>query len=215
MLIALIFPVTREILFFSGHASTKVFEMIKDGANTLNVHTKTLAFIKSKYPELDGHFINTMGWKIGQEFRDKNFLINAKASNTIKEGMTLNISLGFSNLANPDSQDAKSKTYSLLLIDTICVTKDFPIILTDSPKEQGDISYYFKVSFGFNFLIHAKLTIKQDEEELQEEKKEKKPEKKPSNTAILKSKLRGETKNVVMLNSIESVFNHSNLLFQL
>ncbi|KAK9470440.1 FACT complex subunit-domain-containing protein [Dipodascopsis tothii] len=158
----------------------KVFEMLKDGANTVEVHSKTIAAIKAKYPELVGHFIKTMGWRIGAEFRDKNFLINAKSSGTIKEGMTLNISLGFQDLTSPNTTDPRGKTYSLLLIDTVLITKDFPVVLTDSPKEQGDISYYFK-----------------DEEELQDEKKEKAPKKeKPANTAVLKSKLRGEARNV-------------------
>jgi nucleosome binding factor SPN SPT16 subunit len=58
--------------------------------------------------------------------------------------MTLNVTVGFQNLENPKVKDPKEAKYSLLLVDTIVVTNDAPIILTDSAKDSKHISFFIK-----------------------------------------------------------------------
>ncbi|KAF5117592.1 hypothetical protein DV454_001076 [Geotrichum candidum] len=153
----------------------KVLESIKDGVEAKSVYQAAVDFIKSKNPSLLNYFLKNVGWGIGIEFRDTSLLLNAKNTNKLKSGMTLCVSIGFHNIPNPDAKEKENKVYSILLTDTVIVTKDAPVLLTDSPINRSSIAFYFE-----------------DEEE---EKKPIKKEKKPVQSVILKSKLRGEARN--------------------
>lgn len=161
---------------FAVSLENKVLESIKEGTKIKDVYIAAQEFIKEKKPELLPYFLKNVGWGTGIEFRDNTLLLNEKNPHVLKEGMTLNVVIGFQNIPNDDATDAKSKVYSILLIDTIKVTNGHPIVFTESPKSRGDVSYYFK-------------------EEEEDSKPVKKEVKKPTKTAILKTKLRGETKS--------------------
>ncbi|OLL26729.1 FACT complex subunit spt16 [Neolecta irregularis DAH-3] len=122
----------------------KVFESIKDGVVVKDVFNKAISIIKSRHPELESHFVKNLGAGLGIEFRDSSLVLNAKNNRPLKEGMILNISIGFDGLENPNPSDPKSKNYSLLVIDVIRVTADAPVVLTETPKQIGDVSFYFK-----------------------------------------------------------------------
>jgi nucleosome binding factor SPN SPT16 subunit len=85
-----------------------------------------------------------MGSAIGIEFRDSTTLLNAKNTRVLKAGMALNVSIGFQNLDNPEGKNSKESKYSLLLVDTVLVTNDAPVVLTDSQKELKHISFFIK-----------------------------------------------------------------------
>ncbi|KAG4304385.1 hypothetical protein PORY_002095 [Pneumocystis oryctolagi] len=159
----------------------KVLESIKDGVVIKDVYNKAVGLIRMKYPELESKFVRNIGFGIGIEFQDRNLMLNSKNNRVLKDGMTLNLSIGFNDIENPNPQHARNKTYSLLLIDTIRVTKDAPIVYTDNPKSYNDISYY-----------------NDDEVSEKESVSKKRPERKASaiNSAILKRKTRGENKDV-------------------
>ncbi|KAG5439124.1 hypothetical protein PCANB_001423 [Pneumocystis canis] len=159
----------------------KVFESIKDGAVIKDVYNKALGLIRMKYPELESKFVRNIGFGIGIEFQDRNLMLNSKNNRVLKDGMTLNVSIGFNGIENPKPQHPRNRTYSLLLIDTVRVTKDTPIVYTDNLKSYNDISYY-----------------NDDEPSGKETISKKKPERKASavNSAILKRKTRGENKDV-------------------
>lgn len=160
----------------------KVLSDISDGAVCKDIYSKAVSFIKAKHPELEKHFLKNIGAGIGIEVRDSNLVISPKSTRVLKDGMTLYITLGFHDLENPKPQDSKSKTYSLLLSDTIRVTAGDPIVFTGGcPKDLKETAFYFK------------------EDEPEEKVKAKKPAPKPApakNTAVLKSKLRGERKEI-------------------
>ena len=122
----------------------KVFEMIKDGVVIKDIYTNAVGQIRAKFPELESHFVKNIGSGIGIEFRDSTTLITAKNTRTLKAGMALNVSIGFQNLENPNVKNPKEAKYSLLLVDTLIVTNDAPIVLTESPKDTKHISFFIK-----------------------------------------------------------------------
>lgn len=159
----------------------KVFEMIKDGAVIKDIYNYALGQVRIKYPELEAHFVKNLGSGIGIEFRDATTLINSKNPRTLKAGMTLNVSIGFQNIDNPKGKNSKESKYSLLLVDTLIVTNDAPIVLTESPKDVKSISFFIK-----------------DAESEEEKKPAKKPEKRgeAKSTGILRDRTRGQGKEV-------------------
>jgi nucleosome binding factor SPN SPT16 subunit len=88
--------------------------------------------------------VKNCGFGIGIEFRESAFLLNSKNNVQLKLGMTLNVTIGFSNIQN-ESSDPKNKNYSLFIGDTIQVTDDAPVLLTKVDKNLSVISYTFGV----------------------------------------------------------------------
>jgi nucleosome binding factor SPN SPT16 subunit len=81
---------------------------------------------------------------MGIEFREANYVLSGKNQKEIKNGMVMNIQVGFSDLENPKASDPRGKTYALMLVDTIRVTGDAAVVLTaDCSKKLNKISYFF------------------------------------------------------------------------
>ncbi|KAL7270396.1 FACT complex subunit spt16 [Rhizina undulata] len=159
----------------------RVLSEMRDGVVCKEVYNKAIAYIKSKHPELEKHFTKNIGSGIGIEVRDSQLMISPKSNRVLKDGMTLSVTLGFHELENPKPQDSKSKIYNLLLTDTVRITAGDPVVFTGGcPKDLKETAFYFK------------------DEEPEQKVKEKKPAPKAStsNTAVLKSKLRGERKEI-------------------
>jgi nucleosome binding factor SPN SPT16 subunit len=156
---------------------------LRDGAVCKDIYNKALQTIKQKHPELEKHFLKPIGFGIGIEARDSSLIIGPKSVRVLKDGMTLCVTIGLSDLENPKPQDAKSKNYSLLLTDTVRITQGDPLVFTGGcPKDLKEAAFYFK-----------------DEEPEVKPKPEKKAARAtaPKSTAvIMKSKLRGERKEV-------------------
>lgn len=115
------------------------FTLVRDGSIGSDVYEKILGHIKKERPDLEGHFIKSMGSFIGIDFRDSNGVINSKNARTINEGSVINLVLGFSDL-----HDEKHGDYGLMVADTIRVTGEEPIILTDSARLRKDVAFYFE-----------------------------------------------------------------------
>lgn len=174
----------------------KVISAIKDGAKCNEVYNTALEFIREKHPEMEQKFLKNVGWGVGIEFKDSTAVLNAKNTNALKDGMTLNVVVGFQDLTNSEAKKTGSqdRTYSLLLADTVRVGYDSSIIFTDSDKDKGNISYYFKQDEDD---VKAE---ENDDDEIQvknESKKTKNNDKKDkqgggAKSAVLRSKLRGE-----------------------
>lgn len=130
-------------LLFKVH--NLVMKEIRDGVNCKDIYVKALSLVKSQKPELEKHFLKNVGAGIGIETRDGSLVLNGKSTRTIKDGMTLCITTGFSDIENPNPQDKKSKTYSMVLSDTIRVTSGEPVIFTgDAPSDLDATSFFFK-----------------------------------------------------------------------
>lgn len=122
-----------------------VIKEIRDGAVAKDIYNKALALVKSKKPELEKHFLRNVGSGIGIETRDATLVLNAKNTRSLKDGMTVCVTTGFSDIENPSPQDKKSKVYSLVLSDTVRVTASDPVIFTgDAPSDLDATSFFFK-----------------------------------------------------------------------
>lgn len=122
-----------------------VLKEIRDGATVSDVYKKAIGLIKARKPELEKHFLKNVGTGIGLESKDATLILNGKNSRTLKDGMTLCITTGFQDLENPQPQDKLSKTYSLVITDTIRVTSSEAIVFTgDAPTELDATSFFFK-----------------------------------------------------------------------
>lgn len=159
----------------------KVFDSLKVGAKACDVYKAAVSFIKSKAPKLEKHFLEPIGWSIGIDFRDSKFLLNSKCQREIADGSTFDISLGFQNLENTAATDPKNKTYSLLLVDTVRVTRQGVAVLTDAPTASSEVTYFFE----------------DDEEEQKPAKKEKKSASASAAAAssVTRTKMRHESRN--------------------
>lgn len=119
----------------------------REGVIVKDLYNKALAIIKSKKPELEKHFQKNIGGGIGFETRDATLLINAKSTRQLKDGMTLSLAPGFTDLENAKSQDKKSKTYALMLLDTVRVRskqEDAANFTNGASTDIGAVGFYFK-----------------------------------------------------------------------
>ncbi|KAI9495094.1 FACT complex subunit-domain-containing protein [Zychaea mexicana] len=160
----------------------KIMENIREGVKIRDVYTSAMDHIKAKRPDLEKHFTRSIGFGMGIEFREASYVLHAKNVRELRNGMVLNLSVGFADLENPKPADKRSKSYSLLLIDTVRVSPDAPpVVLTEGcSKNLNEISYFFKAEGS--------------ESDVQEKKKPVKPAKKEttSKSAVLRSKFRSE-----------------------
>lgn len=122
-----------------------VIKEIKEGAIPKNIYEKALGLVKSKNPQLEEHFLRSVGYGIGIETRDNALLLNAKNTRPLKDGMTLVVMTGFADIDNPKPQDKKSAQYSLMLADTVRVAPSEVIVFTkDAPSDRESVSFFFK-----------------------------------------------------------------------
>lgn len=129
---------------FLLEVQNKVLDSIKDGVKIKDVYGKAMALIKSKRPDLEKNFTKNVGFGMGIEFREANYVLNGKNARPIKDGMILNVQVGFSDLENPKATDVRGKIYALNLVDTVRVTSDAAVVLTaDCSKKLNKISYFF------------------------------------------------------------------------
>ncbi|KAK4241309.1 FACT complex subunit-domain-containing protein [Achaetomium macrosporum] len=122
-----------------------ILKEIRDGVVVKDVYNKAYNLVKSKKPELEKHFLKNVGYGIGLENKDPTLVLNGKNTRTLRDGMTLCITTGFSDIQNSDPQDKNSKVYSLVLTDTIRVTAGEPVVFTgDAPADADATSFFFK-----------------------------------------------------------------------
>ena len=122
-----------------------VMKELRDGANVKDIYAKALAMVRSKKPDMEKHFLKNVGAGIGIETRDSTLLLNGKSTRSLKDGMTLCVTTGFSDVENPNPQDKKSKIYSMVLSDTVRVTSADPVVFTgDAPSDLDATSFFFK-----------------------------------------------------------------------
>ena len=122
-----------------------ILKTIKDGVTAKSVYEKGLGVLKAKKPELEKHFTKNVGYAVGLEARDSLMTLNATNDRVIKDGMTLAVSVGFADVKNPQSQDKKDSSYSLLIADTIRVQKDGNVVFTkDASVDLNGVSFFFQ-----------------------------------------------------------------------
>ena len=123
-----------------------VIKEAQEGVVVKDLYNKALEIIRSKKPEMEKHFLKNVGGGIGIETRDSALILNGKNTRTLRDGMTLCITTGLSDIINPDPQDKTSKTYSLLISDTVRIKRDSPtVVFTNAaPSDLESTSFFFK-----------------------------------------------------------------------
>lgn len=141
-----------------------IIKSMKDGVVAKDVYSKALGLLKSKKPELEKNFPKNVGYGIGTENRDGTLLLSGKNTRVLKDGMTLVVSTGFSDLELPGTSDKKKKNYSLVLVDTVRVgPTDCAVFTKDAPSDLESVSFFFN-----------------DDEEVEEKKPKAKRERAPA-----------------------------------
>jgi len=77
-----------------------VIDSLKVGALVRHAYENAIKFLEKKKPELIQFFLKNCGFGMGLEYRESNFVINAKNDQEIQEGMIFNVIIGFQNLEN-------------------------------------------------------------------------------------------------------------------
>lgn len=121
-----------------------VIKACKDGAVAKDVYAKGLEMLRAKKPDMEKNYVKSAGYGIGIETRDSSLALNAKNTTVLRDGMTLSITTGLNDISNPTPQDSKSKTYSLILTDTVRVGGSEGLIFTkDAPTDLESTSFFF------------------------------------------------------------------------
>ncbi|MCJ1415358.1 FACT complex subunit spt16 [Xylographa parallela] len=123
-----------------------VIKEAQEGVAVKDLYNKALGIIRTKKPDMEKHFLKNVGGGIGIETRDSTLILNGKNTRVLKDGMTLCVTTGFSDIPNPDPQDKTSKTYSLLISDTVRIRRDAPtVVFTNAaPSDLESTSFFFK-----------------------------------------------------------------------
>lgn len=159
-------------------AREAIMQEVRDGAVVKDIYSKAVDVVRSKKPELENHFVKNIGAGIGIELRDPNMVLNGKNNRVLKNGMTLSITVGLTDIENSEANNKKHAVYSMVITDTVRVGESGPHVFTkDAGIDMDSVSFYFG-----------------DEEETKNPPKEKK-EPKPTAVAgrnVTRTKLRAE-----------------------
>ena len=96
---------------------------LRDAVKLSDLYEKIKQKCAAKRPELVDKLTANFGFLIGIEFREPNYLIAAKSHAVAKAGMVFQVSIGFSDLVNPQAKKDEAKTYALFIGDTVQVNK--------------------------------------------------------------------------------------------
>lgn len=122
-----------------------LIEELKEGVKLNDVYDKVKNKCASDHPELAEKLTTNMGFLIGIEFREPNYLISSKCQSTVKAGMVFQVSIGFSDLTNHEVKDDESKKYALFIGDTVQVNKnETATVLTQPKKKIENIAIFVK-----------------------------------------------------------------------
>ncbi|KAJ5476949.1 FACT complex subunit s.t1.c16 [Penicillium diatomitis] len=121
-----------------------IMKEVRDGVVAKELYNKALALVRSKKPELENHLTKNVGAAIGIELRDSNMILNAKNNRVLKNGMTLAITVGLTDVKDTDSKSKGNDVYSMVITDTVRVGESGPHIFTkDAGIDMDSVSFYF------------------------------------------------------------------------
>ncbi|OJI82456.1 hypothetical protein ASPTUDRAFT_127125 [Aspergillus tubingensis CBS 134.48] len=155
-----------------------ILKDVRDGAVAKDLYSKAMNMVRTKKPELESHFLKTVGAGIGIELRDANMVLNGKNDKVLKSGMTFAVTVGLTDVEDASIKDKNRTVYSMIITDTVRVGETGPLVFTkDAGVDMDSVSFYFG-----------------DEEEPQRPVKEKKEAKSSSvaNRNVTRTKLRAE-----------------------
>jgi nucleosome binding factor SPN SPT16 subunit len=169
----------------------ELINSLRDGAKINEIYDKIKNKCQNERPDLVDKLTPNFGFMIGIEFREPHFLITNKCTNEIKAGMTFQISIGFSDLINPDSKSDEDKKYALFIGDTIQVNKDeAPTVFTQAKKKMENIGIFIKAEEDDH---SSKKSDAESDDEVSKKIKESDLMSRVTRGAVLSNKTRNET----------------------
>ncbi|KAJ1505154.1 FACT complex subunit spt16 [Coelomomyces lativittatus] len=122
-----------------------VLDQLKPGVKGKDIYHRALRIIKEKRPDLEPHFIKSLGCSIGIEFRDTLISLSPKNELEIPVNTVLNICVGFQQLKNDTANDERGKVYAYYIADTVVVEQDKVTCLTSkSTIDPSNVCFYFE-----------------------------------------------------------------------
>lgn len=122
-----------------------LLQNLRPGNKICDIYQKGAEFLKQKAPHLLEKIGPNMGFGIGLEFKENLLVLNSKNTREIKERMVFNLALAFSGL-----KSEKSKTYAIMIADTVIISAENNEIATSQISvKYEDISYSLEVFFNF------------------------------------------------------------------
>lgn len=121
-----------------------VMKDVRDGTVAKDLYNKAIGMVRAKKPDLEKHFLKNIGAGIGIELRDSNMVLNGKNNRILKSGMTLSITIGLTDVPDPEPKDKKNALYSMVITDTVRVGESGPHVFTkDAGIDMDSVSFYF------------------------------------------------------------------------
>jgi len=116
---------TYEILLGVHNAC---MDAMVPGKPLKTVHNAAVKFLKnSGHESLIPHLPKNMGFAMGLDFRDPNFVLSAKNQVLFKQGMMFTLSVGFNNVALKEKHKAASNVKSAVSIKLIFPPLRYPL----------------------------------------------------------------------------------------
>ncbi|TFL07405.1 FACT complex subunit SPT16 [Pterulicium gracile] len=109
----------------------------KAGATCRSVYQHALTYVREKKPDLEAHFVKTVGFGTGTEFRDSNYVLSPKSTRVLKADMIFILNLGLTELKAQDGSQ-----YALHLADTIRIQEKGSVLLSEGIKSVKDQMFY-------------------------------------------------------------------------
>lgn len=117
--------------------SDQIINKLCDGVVLSDLFNQINALVKKERPDLVDKITKNFGFATGIEFRESQLVIGPKTNFVAKKNMTFIIAVGFSDLVNKGTSDAKLKNYALFLSDTVVVQdKGTPATLLTQKKRK-------------------------------------------------------------------------------
>ena len=108
--------------------------LLKPGEKLSGIYAACVAFLKDKSPALAGHITKSIGFSMGIEFRESQYLINEKSQRTVLKDMIFYLHLGLDKLTEGGG------TYALTLGDMVRVGNDrAEFLTTECPRSLADV----------------------------------------------------------------------------
>ncbi|KAL6851872.1 hypothetical protein ACP4OV_020057 [Aristida adscensionis] len=111
------------------------------GSKACASYQAAVAVVAGEAHDLLPFLSKSCGTGIGIEFRESRLSLNEKNDLTLKEGMIFNVSLGFQNIP-AKMGDENMKEFSMLLADTVLISKEKPEVLTAFMSKAHDDAFY-------------------------------------------------------------------------
>lgn len=66
-----------------------------------DVYDVAVRTVEAKKPDMVEHFVKSIGFATGIDYRDSSYVIGPKSTRTLRENMVFNLALGFQNVPDP------------------------------------------------------------------------------------------------------------------